>query len=992
MVRRIDFIWCIAVIGLCLIPAYAQGNATYSTLICGKDTNSDGDVTSIGELQECEATGQGPLCPIDTIACTPTYQDATCPSGGMLNTATNKCEFVPSASTCPSGFTYSSQYGACVTDPACPSNFSYDASLDKCTAVPAQSCPSGYTYNPSTQKCEQSPTCLSGGSYSSANDRCEAEVTAIWTCSLNVQSYSDSSTCAASCSQTASCSLGTVSLSSTYVIGQIYAVNASGNTITFYGYSGGEGGFYGPIAIITVNGATVSGPGGSGSIFNVSASGNTITFYGYYGGEGGFYGSVGSITVNGATVSGSAGSGTYLYGVSASGNTITFYGYYGGEGGFFGSVGSIAFNNTTYTCPLSGGSACSGSPSQCTRTGSCTSSNTCPSGYSDSGGICVASATCMSGGTLNGTTDKCELSLTYSCSAGTYDSGSGQCLQDPACPAGSSFNTSSGKCEIAAVSPCGSSGYTYNESSEVCESAPVCPGAATTYICPTTGSSYDALATCNAACKESVLCNTMISGSAFSGSKVVNISASGNSLTFVTSDSQNHTFTFTGLTFTGSSLATAGDLVKTSVSGATLQFGFNVCDANGQNCSIQYATVTMSGGYATGSISGASVTGIAASQQTSLVFTHGASQSALAFHTNISACPLEESYTCSGDPAVCSAPKACNVVTSAGSYDSSEHKCNMGNTTCPLGTGYACMNSGGTMKCSPLACVDIAASSGDAVITHVDNSMYQNDGARDAEGNCLGKVYIFTGRGTRCRKAGMDTGFTNCCGSGDTTVKDTAGSALNLLNSAGAINKIYHLGQIAYYSYAAMSGATLALQGASPAVTAAIGTAVESGSILAGMQSYAIGLISPGSIALMAAVYLAQELLSGGCDQEDIETSMLDSSGYCHEVGSYCENELPLIGCVQRAKGFCCFNSKLARLVHEGGRPQIPAFGDGNWGEAESPNCRGFMAEEFQMLDFSKIDLSAYFGELATTAQQTIEQGATKKINEFYDAVQNKGK
>ncbi len=73
----------------------------------------------------------------------------------------------------------------------------------------------------------------------------------------------------------------------------------------------------------------------------------------------------------------------------------------------------------------------------------------------------------------------------------------------------------------------------------------------------------------------------------------------------------------------------------------------------------------------------------------------------------------------------------------------------------------------------------------------------------------------------------------------------------------------------------------------------------------------------------------------------------------------------------------------MARIVAEQGRPQLKAFGpSGGWGTAEDPNCRGFTPEEFQQLDFSKIDLTEYFGDImdgmnqnVQDAQQRIQQG-----------------
>jgi conjugal transfer mating pair stabilization protein TraN len=60
----------------------------------------------------------------------------------------------------------------------------------------------------------------------------------------------------------------------------------------------------------------------------------------------------------------------------------------------------------------------------------------------------------------------------------------------------------------------------------------------------------------------------------------------------------------------------------------------------------------------------------------------------------------------------------------------------------------------------------------------------------------------------------------------------------------------------------------------------------------------------------------------------------------------------------------------------------------GSWGSPKNPNCRGFTPEEFQMLDFSKIDLSEWYGDIQVHTQQQISNTIQNKINEAYDNVQ----
>ena len=84
-------------------------------------------------------------------------------------------------------------------------------------------------------------------------------------------------------------------------------------------------------------------------------------------------------------------------------------------------------------------------------------------------------------------------------------------------------------------------------------------------------------------------------------------------------------------------------------------------------------------------------------------------------------------------------------------------------------------------------------------------------------------------------------------------------------------------------------------------------------------------------------------------------------AGYCHYVGSDCKMEI-FGACLQDSKQFCCFSSKLARIIHEQGRSQVSSL---SWGDGEDPNCRGFWPNEFAKLDFAKMDMSEYSNDIA---------------------------
>lgn len=74
----------------------------------------------------------------------------------------------------------------------------------------------------------------------------------------------------------------------------------------------------------------------------------------------------------------------------------------------------------------------------------------------------------------------------------------------------------------------------------------------------------------------------------------------------------------------------------------------------------------------------------------------------------------------------------------------------------------------------------------------------------------------------------------------------------------------------------------------------------------------------------------------------------------CHYVGTYCSKKV--VTCVERKESYCCYNSPLARILQEQGRPQL---GKG-WGSAQHPQCEGFTQDELERLDFDAMDLSEF--------------------------------
>jgi len=363
---------------------------------------------------------------------------------------------------------------------------------------------------------------------------------------------------------------------------------------------------------------------------------------------------------------------------------------------------------------------------------------------------------------------------------------------------------------------------------------------------------------------------------------------------------------------------------------------------------------------------------------------------------------------------LCVMPPTTTQTCPTGTLDPATGLC-AGDYVCPLGDQYACLDTGGQVpQCSPNACTDIPQDQTgvDTAPQPVTDTWLRDDGPKDADGNCLGVLFIFSGKPSRCRPPGMTVGYANdCCDADGRTIADSR-TGQSFTQTANALHTAYQMAQTAYYSYQIGAGAMAVSQTATGAVVitnaatgatvttiaagsemasgvlaangAAMSGAGASGAVSAGLQGYATAMLNPATIVFALVIMAVMKVAFGkGCDQNDGETALFAASGYCHYLGTVCDRKWPVVGCVQRSRRYCCFNSKMARIVAEQGRPQLKAFGpDGGWGTPGNPNCRGFTPEEFQQLDFSRIDLSEYFDDIMADmnrnvqdARQRIEQG-----------------
>jgi conjugal transfer mating pair stabilization protein TraN len=334
-------------------------------------------------------------------------------------------------------------------------------------------------------------------------------------------------------------------------------------------------------------------------------------------------------------------------------------------------------------------------------------------------------------------------------------------------------------------------------------------------------------------------------------------------------------------------------------------------------------------------------------------------------------CPLDEDRGCIAGS--CSIGGTCRFISSLanGIYECNETsqiylgeescragciqtaQCVTSPPKCPIEGSTCKQGSDGNYSCSSQTCVDIEANP--PITAEINSGIYKDDGERDGSGMCLDQIMIYSGRTMECRLAGKSTAYASCCKAFDEIMKDSTGSIREMAAVGSAISGTYAGTKAAFDVYKSTKDVSAAAEG----FTNAFKTAFD-----------------PASLAITLAVSAAIEYFVNNCNEMDMETGIMNASGMCYETGQYCKSKL-FGSCVQEAKTYCCFNSKLGRIIHEGGRPQLQSF----VGVPET-NCRGFYPEEFQYLDFSKIEMDEYYGDLPVRTQEEMEYDLGNKTSE----------
>ena len=236
-------------------------------------------------------------------------------------------------------------------------------------------------------------------------------------------------------------------------------------------------------------------------------------------------------------------------------------------------------------------------------------------------------------------------------------------------------------------------------------------------------------------------------------------------------------------------------------------------------------------------------------------------------------------------------------------------------------------------------------------------------------------LQVFKGADNRCRKKLF--GLVNCCSGGG--VDGSLFSNLNLILGAGG-QALGAVGSTYTYDALFLSDAPSAVLSGFEALFGVGGGSSALAGVLAGdltVEAF-VGALVPGPWTIAMLAIQLSGILS--CEQPEQILAMKRDTRLCRSVGSYCSSRIPIIRvCIEKTESHCCFNSRLARIINEQGRTQI---GKG-WGAPEAPDCSGFSVTQLQALDFSRMNLSEFYAEIAPTlpdvdamrsrAQQTID-------------------
>lgn len=130
-----------------------------------------------------------------------------------------------------------------------------------------------------------------------------------------------------------------------------------------------------------------------------------------------------------------------------------------------------------------------------------------------------------------------------------------------------------------------------------------------------------------------------------------------------------------------------------------------------------------------------------------------------------------------------------------------------------------------------------------------------------------------------------------------------------------------------------------------------------------------------------------QDVGLASCSSDEKALGKAKENKLTVSVGEFCSKKV-LGVCLEKKRGYCQFDSKLARIVQLQGRNGQLRIG---FGAASSPDCRGITQDELQKISFDRLDFSDFFDDLQKNQRIPDNRALTERVREQI-ATQLKGK
>lgn len=947
--------------------------------------------------------------------------------GGTYSTANGRCEASTTNSCSDPTYTYNSSSARCEKTPICPSGMTYNTTYSVCMQVMSPTCSAGYTYNSSRARCEESPPeCTSGSTYNPATNKCESTATSAATggyscdsgdtlsgtiCTL-ITAYSSVPYCVSDSTYVnsavynpvlhvnnfppqgfgmngASCeaAFGSTSISQYQFMGTHYYEQCgtcygtcpsggtlSGNTCTVtsnysatMGYSCPSGGTLSGTTCTTV---TQTNPTCTGGSFDAT---NEVCWSAYTPScaQGAYDSAIGQCTVAPTCSNGLLDSSSNLCFQAASAGCPGGYSISGGvciaspscdTGGIYASSANECTAPAANSCPS--GYSYSAPYGQCYQTANCNGggldttlnvcaiaySSTCPSGYSLNGSTCQLAPTCATPGTYNAGINLCDAGNNVCTSPLVLDPSANVCYQASSCGPGGTLDSVKNVCYASATPDCSSiPGYSWNSTTGVCTTAPICGlGAfnATANDCEASITVDCGSYTWNQASNKCIQAITCPGDPSFSLNSTVKYDG-----TLDLCVSQTVHNCVAGTTYNGLPVEQC-EAVPICAAGATFNSQNNSCVGSyscptGPSACHQIAGDTtmnppgIPAQYCSPDTCQSNTAGMSTTTDTDAGLNDKTNTGA---HAADGSC-LGQIYLYNGTDS------RCRVYDIGGMIDSYAKL--VGSIV------LSCTGLGAALAGALIADGAITAGALASTIATLANTAAQLtlNAALDAATNQQSSVTLISAATTLVGQ-GLATYIAAPPATSGTVIAN--GISTNLVyNSMGDV-----IGTTVNSGAFFQPLTALTTAGANMVANASFQTFMAG---IQGLANTAAPVIATGMLGSYEETKCCvPDQLSASCVSTEIQEASQQLNGMCHIIGSYCASTV-LMACTVEKQTSCCFNSLLARVFQEQGRPLLASFGpDGAWGTPLSPNCRGFTPEEFQNLDFNAMDLTDYTNSIET--------------------------